>query len=57
MTSAISATGFRGFGKLVGFLRLGALGIGGDLRRHHALAQLGKHAAIQSLAVQGAGLS
>ena len=43
-------------GEPIGFLRIGAHGVGGDLRRHHALAQPGQHAAFQSLAVHGAGV-
>ena len=72
MTSTISAMGFRGSGKLVaggsqltsplavepiGFLRIGAHGLGLDLRRHLAFAQPDKHAAFQSLAVYVAGVS
>jgi hypothetical protein len=41
----------------IGFPRIGAHGLGGDFRRHHALAQPGKHAAFQSLAVNGAGVA
>ena len=45
--------GFRGFGKLavepIGFLPMGAHGLGGYAPRHHALGQSRQHAASRAL--------
>ena len=45
--------GFRGFGKLavepIGFLRIGADGLGGYAKRHHALWESRQHAASRVL--------
>lgn len=41
----------------VGFLRIGAHGLGGDGRCHHPLAQAGQHTGFQNLAVDGSSIA